>query len=366
MEKYQKNFEEPQLKPKRGRKQKNAQEAVPDLDVDGFEEERASREKEARDELARLYVQSEVGPTASHYIKDRLGQPQHEPLTKEEEVFYTNKFAEFKKVSSGDSIEEAHKIKKRLIEANQRLVASIAGPIHWNLGVEAKARIDFSDLMQEGTIGLAHAIDKFDPQRGLKLSTYATWWIWQAVTRYTEHSKFLVAVPAHIMEDRAKVLRLVEEANREGKSISVEELSVKTGLSLEKVDDRLNPAPGVVWLDSMSLDGEESNKHDYLTNQADSPLEHVVEVSNRETIALWMDKAGLDPREKLVLTLRFGLEGREDLSLRKVATEMAAIYDEKPVSGERVRQIQTAAFKKLKRYYIKNKRKGKNPEYLSD
>jgi len=267
-------------------------------------------------------------------LKDDVLRAQRKLLAVEDRTRL--KIAEIKEINRQMSIGEAkaRRAKKEMVEANLRLVISIAKK-YTNRGLQ------FLDLIQEGNIGLMKAVDKFEYRRGYKFSTYATWWIRQAITRSIADQARTIRIPVHMIETINKLNRISRQMLQEmGREPLPDELAVRMDMPEDKVRKVLKIAKEPISMETPIGDDEDSHLGDFIEDQTvRSPIESATSEGLKETTHAVL--AGLTPREAKVLRMRFGIDMNTDHTLEEVGKQ----FD---VTRERIRQIEAKALRKLR------------------
>ena len=303
--------------------------------------------KISREEFLKYYIGNEINPKFETFLKENAVWKSFFKKYKKDFTEIRDRLVEFSK-KIGLSVGEFKKLvsriqkgeresriaKKEMVEANLRLVISIAKK-YTNRGLQ------FLDLIQEGNIGLMKAVDKFEYRRGYKFSTYATWWIRQAITRSIADQARTIRIPVHMIETINKIVRTQRQIMSEfGREPTPEELAKKLAMPLEKVRKVLKIAKEPVSLETPVGDEEDSSLGDFIEDKnALQPLDTAIQSNLSESTTKIL--ASLTPREERVLRMRFGIGMNTDHTLEEVGLQFS-------VTRERIRQIEAKALRKLK------------------
>ena len=303
--------------------------------------------KISREEFLKYYIGNEINPKFESFLKENPSWKAFFKKYKKDFSEIKDRLVEFSK-KIGLSVGEFKKLvsriqkgeresriaKKEMVEANLRLVISIAKK-YTNRGLQ------FLDLIQEGNIGLMKAVDKFEYRRGYKFSTYATWWIRQAITRSIADQARTIRIPVHMIETINKIVRTQRQIMSEfGREPTPEELAKKLAMPLEKVRKVLKIAKEPVSLETPVGDEEDSSLGDFIEDKnALQPLDTAIQSNLSESTTKIL--ASLTPREERVLRMRFGIGMNTDHTLEEVGLQFS-------VTRERIRQIEAKALRKLK------------------
>ena len=303
--------------------------------------------KISREEFLKYYLGNEINPKFESFLRENVIWKAFFKKFKKDFAEIRDRLVEFSK-KIGLSVGEFKKLvsriqkgeresrvaKKEMVEANLRLVISIAKK-YTNRGLQ------FLDLIQEGNIGLMKAVDKFEYRRGYKFSTYATWWIRQAITRSIADQARTIRIPVHMIETINKIVRTQRQIMSEfGREPTPEELAKKLAMPLEKVRKVLKIAKEPVSLETPVGDEEDSSLGDFIEDKnALQPLDTAIQSNLSESTTKIL--ASLTPREERVLRMRFGIGMNTDHTLEEVGLQFS-------VTRERIRQIEAKALRKLK------------------
>ncbi len=307
----------------------------------------ATDNKISREEFLKYYIGNEINPKFETFLNQNSLWKSFFKKFKKDFAEIRDRLVEFSKkigLSVGEfkrlvsriqkGERESRIAKKEMVEANLRLVISIAKK-YTNRGLQ------FLDLIQEGNIGLMKAVDKFEYRRGYKFSTYATWWIRQAITRSIADQARTIRIPVHMIETINKIVRTQRQIMSEfGREPTPEELAKKLAMPLEKVRKVLKIAKEPVSLETPVGDEEDSSLGDFIEDKnALQPLDTAIQSNLSESTTKIL--ASLTPREERVLRMRFGIGMNTDHTLEEVGLQFS-------VTRERIRQIEAKALRKLK------------------
>ena len=307
----------------------------------------ATDNKISREEFLKYYIGNEINPKFESFLNQNPLWKSFFKKFKKDFAEIRDRLVEFSKkigLSVGEfkrlvsriqkGERESRIAKKEMVEANLRLVISIAKK-YTNRGLQ------FLDLIQEGNIGLMKAVDKFEYRRGYKFSTYATWWIRQAITRSIADQARTIRIPVHMIETINKIVRTQRQIMSEfGREPTPEELAKKLAMPLEKVRKVLKIAKEPVSLETPVGDEEDSSLGDFIEDKnALQPLDTAIQSNLSESTTKIL--ASLTPREERVLRMRFGIGMNTDHTLEEVGLQFS-------VTRERIRQIEAKALRKLK------------------
>ncbi|MGC8924640.1 MAG: sigma-70 family RNA polymerase sigma factor [Calditerrivibrio sp.] len=263
-------------------------------------------------------------------------------------VFYLNELSKCPVLSKEEECELARRIeegdvkaKETMIYCNLRLVVSIAKKY-------ANKGVPLEDLVSEGNIGLIRAVEKFDYRKGFKFSTYATWWIRQAIERAIIANTKIVRVPVHVLEYIKKILKAKSELQESlGRNPTYTELSTYTGITLSNIYKAVEAMRHDVSIDAPISEDEQENMHNLIPDNIHTdPFDHAFELNIQKLVSKWMGH--LNETEKVIITLRYGLDGKRSRTLDEVGKELN-------LTRERIRQIEKRVLNKLRSFFHNKK-----------